>query len=183
MDGFLGEIRLFSGRYAPEDWALCNGQTLPINQNEALFSLIGAIYGGDGNTNFAVPNLQARLAIGVGQGVGVNGAPLTSYNLGDKGGVYVASVSEAQLPAHSHTFSVVNVPSTAVTPSQTVMYAVPASPTTAYADPAVAGVTQGTAAPNMLSQAGASAPHDNVMPVMALTYIISLKGQYPEFNS
>src|SRR5205807_2066917 len=97
---FLGEIRLFSFNYAPQGWALCNGQLLAINQNQALFSLLGTTYGGNGQTTFALPNLQSRLPVHQGQGAG-----LSSYSLGQAGGVQSVTIDQSTTPTHMHTFN------------------------------------------------------------------------------
>src|SRR5687768_993649 len=100
MEGFIGEIRLFAPNFAPRDWALCNGQLLPINQNQALFSILGTTYGGDGRTTFALPDLRGRSAIGAGSGPG-----LSSYTLGQQTGSPTTLLSANQLPSHTHAIS------------------------------------------------------------------------------
>ena len=95
---FVAEIRIFAGNFAPRNWAFCNGQLLPISQNTALFSLIGTTYGGDGRTTTALPNLQGRAPMHAGRGPG-----LTDRRLGQKGGVETVTLSEAQMPNHTHT--------------------------------------------------------------------------------
>ena len=97
-DQFVAEIRIFAGNFAPKGWAFCNGQVMPISQNTALFSLIGTYYGGNGTSNFALPNLQASVPIGVGQGPG-----LTPRDQGETGGEPAVTLLSSQLPAHSHT--------------------------------------------------------------------------------
>jgi microcystin-dependent protein len=96
-DPYIGEIRTFGFNFAPAGWALCNGALLPINQNQALFSLLGTFYGGDGRTNFALPDLRSRVQLGHGEGPG-----LPFYSIGDKGGAGTVTLTAAQLPAHSH---------------------------------------------------------------------------------
>src|SRR6478736_3565120 len=100
-DQFLAEIRIFGFNFAPTGWALCNGQLLPISQNTALFSLLGTTYGGNGTSNFALPNLQDRMAVGAGQGPG-----LSNYTLGQTGGTNTATLSVATMPSHNHTGNV-----------------------------------------------------------------------------
>lgn len=97
-DGMIGEVRLFGGNFAPRNWAFCDGQLLAISQNDALFSILGTIYGGDGRTTFALPDLRGRVAVQHGQGAG-----LTNLNLGQKTGVETEQINANQLPAHSHT--------------------------------------------------------------------------------
>src|SRR4051794_35308780 len=99
-DSYLGQIMLFAGNFAPVGWALCNGQLLPINQNQALFAVIGTMYGGDGVSNFALPDLRGRAPICFGQGPN-----LQNYNPGDKGGDETVTLSATQMPAHSHAVS------------------------------------------------------------------------------
>src|ERR1700729_3051422 len=96
-DPFIGEIRTFGFNFAPIGWALCNGAILPINQNQALFSLLGNFYGGDGRSNFALPDLRSRVPLGLGQGTG-----LPFYSIGETGGAGTVTLTTAQLPAHSH---------------------------------------------------------------------------------
>jgi microcystin-dependent protein len=96
-DPFIGEIRTFGFNFAPIGWALCNGAILPINQNQALFSLLGNFYGGDGRTNFALPDLRSRVPLGLGQGTG-----LPFYSIGETGGAGTVTLTTAQLPAHNH---------------------------------------------------------------------------------
>ena len=98
-DSYLGQIMLFAGNFAPVGWALCNGQLLPINQNQALFAVIGTMYGGDGVSNFALPDLRGRAPICFGQG-----PTLQDYNVGDKGGVESVALNATQMPAHTHAF-------------------------------------------------------------------------------
>src|ERR1700729_3145413 len=105
---FLGEIRMFGFNFAPQGWAMCNGQTLPISQNAALFSLLGTFYGGDGVTTFQLPNLQSRVAIHEGQGSG-----LSPYDIGQVGGVETVMLTQNQMPQHSHSVGASSAPGTA----------------------------------------------------------------------
>lgn len=98
MDGTIGEIRMFGGNFAPRTWAFCAGQLLPINQNQALFSILGTTYGGDGRTTFALPDLRGRVAIGDGNGPG-----LSDYRLGAKGGIETVTLNTTEIPSHNHT--------------------------------------------------------------------------------
>lgn len=175
-DCFVGEIRLFAGKNCPNGWAYCNGQTLPINGNEMLYSLIGATYGGDGRTNFALPNLQGRLPIGQGQGTG------SSYNyvVGQNGGQYTVSLAEANMPAHNHTMAATASEGASLTP-QNYYYASVPTGFGEYLQTSEAGVTRLNADPNMLTSAGSGVPHLNVMPTTCVTYIIALTGMYPDF--
>lgn len=166
---FLAEIRIFAGNFAPRGWAFCNGQLLPIAQNTALFSLIGTTYGGDGRTTTQLPDLQGRAPMHPGRGPG-----LTSRRLGQKGGVETVTLSEAQMPAHTHT--------------------VRASAEDGGDNTPVDGVTSNTEAnqrihgdannlvamaSNALNSAGGSLAHNNLQPFLTMNFIIALVGLYP----
>jgi microcystin-dependent protein len=175
MENYIGEIRVFAGTYAPLDWAFCNGQLLAINEYSALFQLIGTTYGGDGATTFAVPNLSGRVVVGQGAGPG-----LTPYTMGAVAGTEKVTLLTPHLPVHQHPFA----GAVSVVTGGTAQNA----PTGAYFgdhagsnyDP---GASSKTLAPNAISgqmtPAGSSLPHNNIQPVLALNYIISLNGIYP----
>jgi microcystin-dependent protein len=171
-DQFVGEIRAFAGNFAPTGWALCNGQLLPISQNTALFSLLGTQYGGDGRTNFALPNLQERSPIGAGQGPG-----LTPRTVGDSGGQAAVSLSASQIPAHSHALGAALSPSSG-TPASDVSLAPLAGGAVAYRVPANR-VNMDAAT---IGASGGSAPHNNRQPYLALNFIIALQGIFPARN-
>jgi microcystin-dependent protein len=175
-DCFVGEIRLFAGRKCPDGWAFCNGQTLPITDNQTLYSLIGTTYGGDGRTNFALPNLQGRLPIGQGQGTG----SAYNYVVGQDGGQYTVTLAEANMPAHSHTMAATAGVATSPTP-QNCYYATVPNGFGEYLYSSQAGVTRLNADAKMLSSEGGGVPHVNVMPTACVTYIIALTGLYPDF--
>ncbi len=175
-DCFIGEIRLFSGTRCPAGWAFCNGQTLPINGNEQLYSLIGFTYGGDGRTNFGLPNLQGRLPIGQGQGPG----SAYNYSVGQSGGAYTVGLTEANMPAHTHTMAATTSDATSVTP-QNYYYANTPAGFGAYLNSSQTGITRLNADPNMLTSAGGGSNHLNIMPTTCVTYIIALTGIYPNF--
>lgn len=159
---FLSEIRLFSFTYAPLGWALCNGQFLPINQNQGLFSLLGTTYGGNGTTTFALPDLRARVPVHFGNGV----------VLGERGGADSSTLTAQQLPPHEHL-----VPAAAVD-AATVAAGTPAVPAITAKDFYVSsaqGVT--TLAPG--GAAGGSQPHENRMPSAVITFCIALQGIFP----
>ncbi len=161
-DCFLGEIRLFAGNYAPLDWALCNGQSLPINQNDALYGLIGTTYGGDGQVSFNLPDLQGR-------------APLhrsPSYPMGSTGGCEQVSLSVAQVPQHTHAFPISGEAGTSTAPLNKV-------PAMGAVYTTTAGNAQMAADAIAMSTGGAQ-PHDNMQPWLAMTYIICLNGLYPQ---
>lgn len=170
MDPFLGEIRLFAGTFAPKDWALCNGQLIAIQQNTALFALLGTYYGGNGTTNFALPNLQGSIPLGAGQGPG-----LTPRTLGEVGGDDVVVVSENELASHTH------LPSTGPSAVATPIGSYWAPSTTRqffYAPPASSNVVQ--MAPNLVGTAGGGQAHENRQPFLVVNYIISLAGIFPQ---
>lgn len=167
-NAFIGEIRSFSFDFAPEDWAQCNGQLLPINQNQALFSLLGTTYGGDGATNFGLPNLQGRVPIGMGAGGG------GIYNLGDAGGVTKVTLSTAQTPSHTH----IAQAGTSANSSSTPFSLLPA------AFPSLAGYTADGSQlvalnPAAVMNAGGGQPHDNMQPSLVLNLCICITGMYP----
>lgn len=176
VDCFVGEIRLFGGKNCPNGWAYCNGQVLPIYGNELLYSLIGFTYGGDGRTNFALPNLQGRLAIGQGQGTG----SAYNYVVGQVGGAYTVSLTEANMPAHTHIMAATTSAAASLTPQNNYYAAAPTGFGT-YLYSNQAGISRLNADPNMLSTEGGGVPHENVMPTTCVTYIIALTGLYPDF--
>lgn len=162
---FIAEIRIFAGNYAPRGWAFCDGRLLPISQNTALFSLVGTNYGGDGETTFGLPNLQGRAPMHAGRGPG-----LTARRLGQWGGSETVTLTESQMPNHNHPVSVLAMPATTGTPSQTTALAV------ADAD------TYGPATdlePMAEEQIGGSQLHNNLQPYLAMNFIIALVGMYP----
>lgn len=178
MDEFLGIIKLFAGNFAPKGWLYCNGQTLNIAQNQALFSLLGTTYGGNGTTTFALPDLRGRAAIGPGQGPG-----LQNYAQGQTGGVETVTLSTQQIPAHNHILAAssadgnTNVPTNALLAKGTA--------TTSGGDSAdmnsylTNGSATSTLATNAISPAGGNQAHENRPPYLALAYIICVSGIYP----
>ncbi len=162
---FLSEIRIFSFGFAPKGWALCNGQLLPINQNQALFSLLGTTYGGDGRVNFGLPNLQGRASMSPGGG----------HTLGERGGEENHTVSVQELPAHGHAANAAS--------STTDTY-----PAGHYWSPDVSGnVTFATTANTALTNAaitstGGSQAHPNMQPYLTLNFCIALQGIFPSQN-
>lgn len=171
-DQYLGEIRMFAGNFAPYGWALCNGQTLSISQNTALFSLIGTYYGGDGVTTFALPNLQSRAPIHQGQGVG-----LSPYVVGQNGGFESVTLGTGQIPQHNHLVATNNGPGNNIHPANAIL----ASTTSdkPYTSAASDGSTLNT---NAVSFTGSSQPHANIQPYLCITFIIALQGIYPSRN-
>jgi microcystin-dependent protein len=166
MEAFLGEIRLFGFDFVPKDWAPCNGQILTISQNEALYSLLGTMYGGDGQNTFALPDLQGRAPIGRGSGPG-----LTRRTQGDKGGSEAVTLTQNQMPQHSH-----QVAAAATSQSKNPANQLPgvSAAGSAYgAQPATSMAGQ------MIGVAGGSAPHDNMPPYLVGNWCICLVGLYP----
>ncbi|OQP58795.1 phage tail protein [Niastella populi] len=177
-ENILAEIRLFAGNFAPRNWAFCHGQLLPISQYSALFSLLGAMYGGNGKSTFALPDLRGRLAIGQGQGPG-----LTSYVPGESGGTEFVTLGADNLPLHSHSVS--------GTVSMECYAGAGNSDTPHDTFPAMlegtdmyATVTNGSVMPAMqhnltVSATGGTEAINNLQPVLALNYIICMAGTYP----
>lgn len=183
---YLGQIVLFAGPYAPQDFVLCNGQMLTISQYETLYSVIGTTYGGDGRTVFGVPDLRGRVPIGYGQGVVApkagGGGTLTAHALAATGGSQTVSLTAAQIPPHTHGFNTVDAPATSNDPSNAMLAVVPGGTTFYIADqaggPTPVTVQLGSAA---VTSAGGDIGHANLMPTMALNYLIYTKGIYPAF--
>ena len=165
---FTAEVRIFAGNFAPRGWAFCNGQLLPVSQNTALFSLIGTTYGGDGRTTTALPNMQGRAAMHPGRGPG-----LTSRRLGERGGVNNVTLSEAQMPSHTHAQSVDERRARGETPSATSVV------TTAGESTYKTSGTNVAMSPQAILNTGGSQAHNNVQPLLTLNFIIALVGLYP----
>lgn len=177
-DAFIGEVRLFAGRRAPNDWHFCDGTLLPISGNEALYSLLGTIYGGDGRTQFAIPDLRGRLPISQGKGPD---ASQTTHVLGSSGGSDTVTLTEATFPTHSHGINASSNSVSTPTPGPTVGFGTLASPMVFYIDTAKPMSGSLNLSPNAISTAvgGNGSPHSNMMPTMGLNYIICLIGAYP----
>ena len=164
---FLAEIRMFSGNFAPKGWALCNGQLLPINQNQALFSLLGTTYGGDGQVNFALPDLRGRAPMHMGAG----------HTLGERAGELAHTLATAEIPAHQHTVRAASGPATDTDPAGNLVARQRRDETFAAAASADA-----TAAAGTIGNAGGSQPHENSQPSAVITFIIALQGIFPSQN-
>jgi microcystin-dependent protein len=169
MDPFVAEIRIFPFNFAPKGWAFCDGQILPISQNTALFSLLGTTYGGDGKSNFALPNMQGSAPMHPGQGPG-----LSLHDLGESGGSDTVSLLESEMTAHSHGWTASNQDGTDQSPVAE-LFAGGVGGISMYAAPA--SITQ--LASNALTPAGGDQPHNNLMPYLTLTFCIALQGVYP----
>jgi microcystin-dependent protein len=166
--GFIGQVKLFAGNFAPVSWHDCDGSLMPISQYTALFSLLGTTYGGDGQTTFALPDLRGRAVLHVGQGPG-----LSNYQLGQTGGVETVTLTAAQLPVHSHSIPA----TTSLGSSGTATGLVPASsPDDIGSYSTTSNATMNSAA---LQAAGGNQPHSNIKPYLAVRYIICLEGIYP----
>ena len=165
---FVGEIRMFGGNFAPAGWMFCQGQLLPISQNETLFNLIGTTYGGDGQSTFALPDLQGRAPMH--NGTGSDGI---TYQLGEKAGVETVTLTTNQIPAHSHAFLGSSNAATLTGPGGTV---VGTSAQVQYLTINTAVVAMNNQA---ISPVGGSQPHENMQPYLVLTFIISLFGLFP----
>jgi microcystin-dependent protein len=168
---YLGEIRMVGFNFAPQGWALCNGQLLAISQNTALFSLLGTYYGGDGITNFALPNLQSRVAIHQGQGAG-----LSPYVIGQQGGTENVTLNSQQMPSHNHLVNTVAAQGSQTRPVNNLLAA------TASNTYAPAPSDGSTLNPVAVGNAGGNQPHPNVQPYLCVNFIIALQGIYPPRN-
>lgn len=167
---FLGEIRMFAGNFAPLDWALCNGQLLPIAEYTALYNLLGTTYGGDGVTTFALPNLQSRVPIHQGEGAG-----LSPYVIGENGGAETVTLTVAQIPAHTHTAQASSADSGSSDPTNNFWASSPA--TKQYSPGTNAQMKSGA-----MGQTGGNQPHDNMLPFLVVNFIIALFGIFPSRN-
>lgn len=203
---YIGGMCAFAGNFAPRNWAYANGQLLPISQNTALFSLLGTYFGGDGRTTFALPDLQSRAIVGVGQGPG-----LSNYSIGQKSGSEFIPLTVSQIPSHNHSattrldllvepadvsattsLNAQNTPGTSTTPSGNMLaqntasnvYSASAPIVSMYADAIEAtasGNVNATASTN-LQNTGGSQSHENRMPYLAINWIVAMQGTYPSRN-
>jgi microcystin-dependent protein len=168
-DPFVAEIRIFPFNFAPKGWAWCDGQLLPLSQNTALFSLLGTTYGGDGKSNFALPDLQGNAAMHPGQGPG-----LSLHDLGETGGSSTVTLLESEIPSHAHTVSGQNSSSNSNDPEGRV-----------WARPFGGGNLYTTAnnltpmGPQMVAPVGGDQPHNNMMPFLTFYFCIALQGVFP----
>lgn len=167
-DPFVAEIRVFGFNFAPRGWATCDGQILPISQNTALFSLLGTNYGGDGRSNFALPNLQDRFALNFGSAPG-----LTPRDLGETGGEAAVALTNAQMPQHNHGLNA--APSASVTGPAGAVLAPPGNGALAYRIPGALAPMSGES----VGVVGNGNPHENRQPYLGLNFCIALQGVYP----
>jgi microcystin-dependent protein len=168
---FLGEIKMFAGNFAPQGFAFCDGQLLAISQNDALFSLLGTIYGGDGRTTFGLPDLRGRLPIHMGSGPG-----LSPRTIGSRSGSETVTLTAANLPSHSHGFAGSDSGADSKNPKQRV----PATAAEAAYGPNVDAPS--TMKSNALGQTGGGQSHSNVQPFQCINFIIALFGVFPSRN-
>lgn len=164
---FLSEIRIMSFNFAPQGWAMCNGQFLPINQNQALFSLLGTTYGGNGQTTFQLPDLRGRAPMHFGNG----------HTLGEKAGQEAHTVTIAEMPTHIHTLNGSTTTASTVTPDTNTVLSV-STPQQVYGGPA--GLV--AMAPQAIGNTGGSQAHTNMQPYLVLTFCIALQGIFPSQN-
>lgn len=168
MDPFVAEIRIFPFNFPPKGWAFCNGQILPLSQNTALFSLLGTTYGGDGKSNFALPNIQGNAVMHPGQGPG-----LSLHDLGEIGGTETVTLLESEIPSHTHSLMAATLNSQSTTPTNNSLGR--GNPIRVYT---ASGVTANMAA-NTVNPSGQSQPHNNMMPYLAMNFCIALQGVFP----
>jgi microcystin-dependent protein len=167
-DPYIGEIRMFGGNFAPNGWLFCQGQLVAISDYDTLFNLIGTTYGGDGQTNFGLPNLASRVPVHMGN------AAFGSYVLGQSGGVESVTLLTQQLPVHTHPAMASSLSGTATSPNAQVW--------ADWGTPGYAPTADTQMNPAALTPAGGSQPHDNMPPYLAINFIISMYGIYPSPN-
>jgi len=176
MEPFLGQISVFGFNFAPANWATCQGQIMPISQNTALFSLLGTMYGGNGQTTFGLPDLRGNVAVGQGQALGAS-----NYVMGEIGGVPTVTLNTTQMPSHVHSLMAAGSQADANSPEGAVL-----------ASPRVTGQTQSwvgeiynknppdTVLNAPISSTGGGQPHNNLQPFLVLTYCICVRGIFPQ---
>lgn len=178
MDGTIGYIKMFAGNFAPKNWAFCQGQTLAISSNTALFSILGTTYGGNGTTTFQLPDLQDRVPIGAGAGPG-----LSNISLGEKGGNNTATLGLQNLPAHSHSMSNAQIRVNSVSDSSSPVNAVIGSSPSAFAEGFGNGQFLATGSLTGTTDAsGAGQPIGLQNPYLGMNYVVCLYGVFPQRN-
>ncbi len=168
-DPFVAEIRIYPFNFAPRGWAFCNGQILPLSQNTALFSLLGTTYGGNGQSNFALPDLQGSVPMHPGQGPG-----LSLHDLGEVGGAATVTLLESEMPVHAHGVTVSQGDAISISPENN-LFATGIGGIAAYAPLAQAPLTPSV----LLPAAGGGLPHNNMQPYLTLNFCIALQGVFP----
>ena len=172
QDSIIGEIRMFAGNFAPTGWAFCQGQLLPIAQNQALFSLLGTTYGGDGRTSFALPDLRGRVPVGFGQGPG-----LSNRVIGEQFGSELVTLNINQMPSHNHTVNAVTTEGNQNLPTNSL----PANTKTLDKEYSNANANT-TMKATMVNPTGGSQPFGVSQPSLGVNFIIALQGIYPSRN-
>ncbi len=170
MDPFVAEIRIVGFNFAPSGWAQCNGQLLPISQNTALFSLLGTFYGGNGQSTFALPDLQGRAPVQPGQGPG-----LSIRDLGESSGVEFITLLSSEIPAHSHNIGATTLPGDVNLPTGNILAR--SSNVSAYNANNTPLVQL---SPLAITPTGSSLPHNNLQPYLTINFIIALQGVFPQ---
>jgi microcystin-dependent protein len=180
QDPYVGQITLYPYNFAPRGWAMCQGQLLPISQNSALFSLIGTVFGGNGISNFALPDLRGRVPVGIGQPPGGS-----AYGMGEIGGIENVTLLNNEMPAHNHALNATTTQGTDNNPSNAIL----ASPAVGRGGSGSSGQPYNpgtppntTLLPTSLAFAGNNLPHNNVQPSLVLTPCIALTGVFPARN-
>jgi microcystin-dependent protein len=167
---FIGEIQIYAFNFPPKSWAMCNGQLLPINQNQALFSLLGTTYGGNGQTNFSLPNLQGRVAVSQGNG----------FPIGQQGGETSHTVTVSEMPFHSHAMLASSNPADASRPGGNVLAIAEAAAYESLATPIL--MAPGSGGNQVVGNTGGNQPHENRQPFLTLNFCIALQGIFPSPN-
>lgn len=173
-DPYVGEIRMFAGNFAPASWAFCNGQLMSISENEALFHLIGTTYGGDGQSTFALPDLRGRLPVGQGAAPG-----LTPRGMGQKFGTETVTLTQQQIPTHKHNFVATTETADSASPNNALLGDTAGD--VFYVNSATSPEPKAMSA-STVGDAGGNQPHSNIMPSIAMNYIICLFGIFPSRN-
>jgi microcystin-dependent protein len=177
MENFIGEIRLFAGTFAPQGWHLCDGALLPISGNDALFSLLGTVFGGDGRTNFNLPDLRGRIPVGVGQLTGA-----WNYVLGVFGGAKTVAIDSDELPMHTHFLNATTAVATTGDPTNNVLATSNAAGYIGGANAYMTyltGATTSAMSGDEMSSVGGGMIHNNMQPYTCINYIIATQGLYP----
>jgi microcystin-dependent protein len=169
VEPFLGEIRFVGFNFAPAGWAQCDGQLLPLNENIALFSLLGTNFGGDGISTFGLPDMQGRVPVGTGQGAG-----LTNRNLGEKSGQESVALTIAQMPKHQHYLRAASTSADSKAPAGNALATSPSAGIYSTQDPSTTKLNTAS-----IAATGSSAPHENMQPFLGMTCIIATSGIFP----
>lgn len=172
-DAYIGEIRVFAGNFAPKGWAFCNGQLMSIQQNTALFSILGVRYGGDGKTTFALPNLMGAAPMNQGQGAG-----LTERQVGQVVGAPTVTLLSTQIPAHTHAPAAIEGAGTSGDP-ENQLWSVAVTGRSKVPEPIYDATVNVAMNPQALGLTGGNQPHNNMQPFLVMNYIICLYGEFP----